>query len=106
MENEKLINELKSKYGKVFTVTVPLDEDDSSKVAVIYLKKPDKSTRSMITKFATNNAFDKAVESALKNLYVGGDNLDLILKNDDAMVACEEVIAEMLTVQKATLKKN
>lgn len=106
MENEKLVNELKVKFGKVYTITVPLDEDDSSKVAVIYLKKPDKSTRSMITKFATSGNFDRAVESALKNMYIGGDNLDLIIKNDDAMVACEEVIAEMLTVQKATLKKN
>jgi|TARA_R110000868_G_scaffold411260_1_gene702562 hypothetical protein len=106
MENEKLINELKAKHGKIYTVTVPLDEDDSEKVAVIYLKKPDKATRSMVTKFATNSAFDKAVEAALKNLYVGGDSLELILKNDDALVACEEVIAEMLTVQKATLKKN
>lgn len=106
MENENLINELKSKHGKVYTVIVPLDEDDNSKVATIYLKKPDKTTRSMITKFATSNAFDKAVEAALKNLYIGGDSLDLILKNDDALVACEEVIAEMLTVQKATLKKN
>lgn len=106
MQDEKIITDLKSKYGKVYTITVPLDEDDSDKVAVIYLKKPDKSVRSLVTKFVSSGNFDKAVEAALKNLYIGGDNLDLITKNDDAMAACEDVIAEMLTVQKATLKKN
>ena len=47
-----------------------------------------------------------AIKGFLNTLYIGGDSLELILKNDDALVACEEVIAEMLTVQKATLKKN
>lgn len=105
----KELNELevlKAKYGKVYTVEVALDEDDVLKKAVIYLKKPDKTTRSMVSKFAQSGKYDIAVEAALKQLYIGGDDLQLILTNDDAIASCDEVIAELLSVQKATLKKN
>ena len=102
---ENILNDLKLKYGKVYTLEVPLD-DESEKKATIYLKKPDKSVRGMVTKLAGSGKYDQAVETALKNLYIGGDSLDLILKNDDAMASCEDAIAEILTVQKAVLKKN
>jgi hypothetical protein len=107
MEKEiSLLEELKAKYGKVYTVEVQLDEDDLTKKAIIYLRKPDKTTRAMVSKFVSSNKIDNAIEAALKNLYIGGDKLELILQNDDAMASCDEVIAELLTVQKATLKKN
>jgi hypothetical protein len=100
-----MLEELKQKYGKVNTITVPLDEDDASKVAIIYLKKPDRTTRSLVGKLAGVDS-SKAIEAALKNLYIGGDALSLILTNDDALASCEEAIVELLMVQKAVLKKN
>jgi hypothetical protein len=104
MENSEL-EVLKAKYGKVFTLTVPLDEDDASKLAVIYLKKPDRTTRGIVGKLAMQDSA-RAVEAALKALYIGGAKLDLITSNDDALAGCEESIVEILQVQKATLKKN
>jgi hypothetical protein len=107
MEKEiSLLEELKAKYGKVYTLEVPLDEDDVNKKAIIYLRKPDKTTRAMVAKLASSGKYDAAVEATLKNLYVGGDKLELILQNDDAMASCDETIVELLNVQKATLKKN
>lgn len=99
------LEELKTKYGKVSTLTVPLDEDDATKVATIYLKKPDRTIRSAIAAMASKDGL-KAVELALKNLYIGGDDLNLVTKNDNALVGCEEAIVELLYVQKAILKKN
>jgi hypothetical protein len=106
--NEELLQEkesLKLKHGKVITLEVPVDQDDLSKIATIFLKRPDRTTRSLISKLASNDGI-KAIEAALKNLYIGGDDLNLVVNNDDAIVACEDAIIDILAVQKATLKKN
>jgi hypothetical protein len=47
-----------------------------------------------------------AIESCLKALYIGGDNLELILGNDDAIESAGMGVVDLLEVQKATLKKN
>jgi len=99
------LEELKAKYGKVATLTVPLDEDDSEKVATLYLKRPDRTTRNIVGKLAGTDGA-KAIEVALKNLYIGGDKLELVLSNDYAFASLDEAIVEMLSVQKAVLKKN
>lgn len=96
---------LKNKHGKVATLIVPLDEDDTEKVATLYLKRPDRSTRSIVGKLASGDAL-KAVEAGLKAMYIGGDDLQEVVKNDYALASCEEALVEMLSVQKATLKKN
>lgn len=105
IELELELVELKKKYGKVATLVVPLDEDDTTLVATLYLKRPDRTTRSLVGKLASTDGL-KAVEAALKSLYVGGDELKVVLSNDDAFASCEEAIVEMLMVQKAVLKKN
>lgn len=104
-ELEQELEALKNKHGKVATLIVPLDEDDTEKVATLYLKRPDRIIRSMVEKLVKNDS-NKALEAALKALYVGGDDLSIVLKNDDAFAGCEEAIVEMLSVQKAVLKKN
>lgn len=100
-----MLEELKAKYGKVYTLTVNLDEDDATKTATIYLKKPDRTTRAVVGKLANVDSA-KAVEACLKNLYIGGDKLELILSNDDALASCESSVVELLQVQSAVLKKN
>lgn len=102
----KMLEDLKKKFGKIYTITVPLDEDDTTKVATLYLKRPDKSTRSIVGKLVSNGSSERAIEAALKSLWVGGDDLKLVLDNDDALFGCDEAIAEILSVQKASLKKN
>ena len=48
----------------------------------------------------------KAVEFLLRNLYVGGDDLNIILLNEDALFSCEEPLVKMLEKKTAQLKKN
>lgn len=104
-ELEKIKTQLKTKYSKVYEVIVPLDEDDVNKTATIFLRKPDKTTRSIVGKLIQSDPI-KAVEAALKNIYIGGDDLNEVLNYEDTIPSIEEVIVELLTVQKATLKKN
>lgn len=100
------LNTLKQKYGIVRTFICPLDTDDETNVATVFLKKPDKGTRDMVSKLVKKEMSEKAIAACLKQLYIGGDNLDLILTNDDAMEAADFGVAELLMVQKATIKKN
>jgi hypothetical protein len=101
-----MLEELKAKYGKVFTITVSMNEDDANDTVTLYLKKPDRVTRSLIGRLAMQDGL-KAVEATLKNLNIGNvADLNRVLANDDALVSCEEAIVEMLSVQKAILKKN
>ncbi|MEO6901548.1 MAG: hypothetical protein ABI241_00510 [Bacteroidia bacterium] len=99
------IEALKKKHGKIYTLTVSLDEDDATKVATIYLKKADRTTRAIVDKLVERDKA-AAIEAALKNLYVGGDDLNLILLNDDALFSCESAIVDIMKVQAAILKKN
>lgn len=97
---------LKKKYGKVRTLFVPLDDEDETKVAIFFLRKPDRTVRSMVDSFVSKGASDKAIESALKALRVGGDELSVVLNNDDAMASLDFAMADLFRVYMATLKKN
>jgi hypothetical protein len=104
LKDEKL--KLATIHGKVREMVVYLDTDDESKTATIFLKKPDKATRKIVSTLVTKEKFDMAIESCLKALYIGGDNLELILGNDDAIESAGMGVVDLLEVQKATLKKN
>jgi hypothetical protein len=94
---------LQAKFGKVYTLEVPLNEGE--KTATMFLKKPGKETRSIVSTLVQKDPM-RAVEAAIKNLYIGGDDLNMILADEDSVPSCEDAIVEMLTVQKAILKKN
>lgn len=96
---------LKKKYGVVRTLTIPLDTDDESKVAVIHLRKPDKTTRDMASKLAQKDS-TMAIKAVLNSLYIGGDSLEDIYKSDDAMESLEFAVVELLRVQQTIIKKN
>lgn len=100
------LEKLKQVHGKVRELVVFLDTDDETKTATLFLKKPDKSTRSLVSKLVNDNKFDKAVISCLNSLYVGGDDLKLVTENDDAIESAGLGVVELLKVQQAVLKKN
>ena len=100
------IEELKAKYGRIITVTIPLDEEDHTKVLTLHLKKPDKQTRKMIAKLAESAIPERAVIAGYKALWVGGDDVTELERNDDALLSAESALIEILQVQKATIKKN
>jgi hypothetical protein len=100
------LEKLKQTHGKVRELTVYLDTDDSSKVAVLFLRKPDRATRKMVNDLISKGKYDTAAISCLKALYLGGDSLDLIINNDDALESAGMGVVDLLEVQKAELKKN
>lgn len=110
MKNEIELNleleKLKQTHGSVREMTVFLDTDDETKTATIFLKKPDKTTRSIVGKLVNQDKFDRAVVACLNALYIGGDELKLITENDDAIESAGMGVVDLLAVQKATLKKN
>lgn len=104
-ENEKLITELKAKYGVIRTMVIPLDEDDETKKATIYLKKPDKTTRDLASKLAAKSS-EMAIKAVLNNLYIGGDSLEPVYASEDAMESLEYAVVKLLKVQQTVIKKN
>lgn len=104
MNYEKELTELKKENKDVFTLTAPLDDD--GKTATVFLKKIDRETRNMVGKLAVTNDPLRAVESALKRLWIGGDPVDTILNNEDALLSCEDAVVEMMQKKTAVLKKN
>lgn len=100
------LEKLSQTHGKVRTLVVYLDTDDESKTATLFLKKPDKTTRSLVSKLVNQDKFDRAVIACLNALYIGGDELKLVTENDDAIESAGMGVVELLQVQKAVLKKN
>lgn len=105
MENDKLVAELKAKYGSIRTLIVPLDEDDADKKATIYLRKPDATSRDMAQKLAQKDS-KMAIKGFLNTLYIGGDSLELVYNSDDAMASLDQAVFELCSVQRTEIKKN
>jgi hypothetical protein len=106
IELKQELEKLKQTNSSVREMVVFLDTDDETKTATIFLKKPDKTTRSIVSKLVNQDKFDRAVVACLNALYLGGDELKLITENDDAIESAGMGVVELLQVQKATLKKN
>jgi len=98
------LEKLKAQHKVVRTLEVYLDTD-SDEIATLFLRKPDKTTRSLVSKLVNDNKFDKAVIACLNNLYLGGDELKLVTENDDAIESAGLGVVELLKVQQAVLKK-
>jgi len=105
-ESEKQLKELQAKHGKVYAAMVPLDDDDETKVANIFVKKLDRVTYSMVNTLVKKGDSAKAVEACLKAIYVGGDDLSLILNSDDALMSAEDLVIDLLHRRPAVLKKK
>lgn len=102
----KLIAELKAKHGKITTVIIPLDEDDSEKVLTFHLRKPTRADRRIINKALSGSLPEKAISVGYNLLRVAGDEVAELEKNDDAFIAADYALTQILEVAKATIKKN
>ena len=103
IELKQIEDTLKQQFKPVISLTVELDDDGTT--ATIFLKKPDRHTYSMVSRLVSTDSV-KAIESALKNMYIGGDKLDLVIHNDDALMSCESAIVEIMQKKQAIIKKN
>ena len=104
-ELEQIKTELVAKYGKVYTVTIPVDEDETE-TRTIYLKKFDRVTLAAVQKMAAGSDSLKAIEVFIKNTFVGGDDMFEVLNDFDMLRSLESVVIDLISVKKATLKKN
>jgi hypothetical protein len=107
-EIEKQEADLKKKGIRHNLITAFLDDEDSSKTATFFLRKPDKASRDLIARTTTQKGGLDAVYVAIKNLQIKdyGDDPAVLLQNDYALASCEDAVVRMLEVQKAQLKKN
>lgn len=96
---------LKATHNPLYTVEIPVNED-SDETRCIFLKKFDRQTLSAVQKIVSSSDTLKAVEVFIKNTYVGGDDLTEIMGDLDMLRSLESVIVDLITVKKATLKKN
>lgn len=97
---------LKKKHGKITTVEIPLDADDETKILTFHLKSPEKITRKMVVTMVRNGQPEGAIVAGYKQLWVAGDDVDELLKNDYAMASADEALVTLLEVKKAIIKKN
>lgn len=108
-EISKEAQELKAKYPVNYTLTVPIN-DDETEFASIILRKIDRMTFKAARKLMETDPLT-ATEMLIKNLYIGGDSLDLVLPKDeqqkfDILRAADPQLSDMLKVREASLKKN
>jgi len=96
---------LQATHKPLFTIVVPVDEDETE-TRTVFLKKFDRQVLSAVQKLATGPDPVKAVEAFVKNTYVGGDDISEIINNFDMLRSIEPVIIEMITAKRATLIKN
>jgi hypothetical protein len=98
--------ELKAKHGKITTVEIPLDDENPEKVLTFHLRKPTRSDRRIINKALGGSLPEKAVSVGYNLLRVAGDEVAELEKNDDAFIAADIALSEILKVAQATIKKN
>lgn len=100
----KLIADLKAKYGTVYSLTVPVN-DEETEHATIHLRKMDRLCYQSVSKLIQKDELT-GVESFLKTLRVGGCEVSVITGNFDALRSAAKAILPMLTAKDADLKKN
>jgi len=100
MEN---LEALKLKHGSVFTLTVPVGDED--KDCTVYLKKMDRIVYSAAIKLLEKDELD-ATEFLLNSLHVGGENVKLITEDFEALRAASKLMVEVIKSKEGSIKKN
>jgi hypothetical protein len=100
MEN---LEALKAKHGTLYTVTVPVG--DENKECTVYLKKMDRIVYSATLKLLESDPLD-ATEFLLKSLWVGGENVNIILEDFDALRSASNLMVEIIKSKEGSIKKN
>lgn len=102
---EKDLSELKAKLGEkpIFALTTYIDEDEEQE-RTIYLVKPNRLTRQAGEKEIQKSAW-KGAEVFLRGMYKGGDDLDEIIKNDDAMMIASEQLVHVIKLRTGNVQR-
>ena len=87
----------------VFKLTTFLNEDEEQE-RTIFLRKPTRMVRTAGEKVAQTDPW-KGVETFLRGMYLGGDNLDEIIKNDDALMIAGDVLVEIIKLKPGNVQR-
>jgi hypothetical protein len=101
------LKELKAKHEskKIYQLDVFLDdEEDEEYKRTVFLVKPNRIVRTAGENMVQKDSF-KALEVYLRGMYIGGDDVAEIIKNDDAMVSIGEPILDIISVKKGNITR-
>ncbi len=97
----ELILELKAKHGTVYQVAATNSEDE---VKVIFLKKLDRKAYDVSAAILKKNEL-QGIEVMLKALYIGGDDINDIINDFDALRSAANQLVELVTIKPGAIKK-
>jgi hypothetical protein len=92
--------------GTVFTMILPLDRDDKTKIATYYLKDMDIDLYIAIQAYVEAKKYREAMVMMFSSLKVGGDDVQLISTNWIAFSAAQTQMMKLLEPIPGELKKN
>ena len=95
------INQWKKKWGEVFQIDVPLD-DEAKDNAVGYFKKPTLDSIKASSKYLESDPI-KAGEIVFNQCWLGGDAE--IQENDEVKMSAMQKVSSLFKVRQASLKK-
>ena len=98
----KLVEELKAKHGKVYTVTLPLGNDTDEKTT-FYLREMDREVYKSVSKLIDKDELT-GTESMIKSLWVGGDSVESL--SFYTLRSASNTLGDMIAVKSGVLKKN
>lgn len=106
-ELKAILKELKSspnnKGMKIFALQTFIDENEDES-RTIFLKRPNRMIRSAAEKVMKNDTY-KGIETFLRGMYLGGDDVEEIIKNDDALITAGESIVEIIEIKRGNVTR-
>ncbi len=100
--SQEELDRLKAKYGDIYEISVPLD-DEEKELVVAYFRKPDRTTLGAALSQEERNPM-KGKEILLRSTFVAGDKR--ILEDDDLFISASLVANEMVQIRLAQIKKK
>lgn len=99
---ETIENQLKEKYGEFYTLTV---KDSKDAEICVHLRKLDRTVYQSVTAIIQKDSL-RGIESLLRSLWIGGDDVNRIIEDFEALRSAEVTLIEMIQPKAGTLKKN
>lgn len=96
------IQQLKQKYTDVYTLTV---ETSKGEEVSVHLRALDRQTYKIVSKLMEKDELS-AVESLIKQLWIGGDEAAKICDDFQALRSATISLLDMLRPKEGSLKKN
>ena len=97
---EELIEQLKTKHSELFRLDIPTSNGDK----VLILRKLDRVTYSAGMKIMEKDEL-QAAEVFLRSLTVGGDNVEEIIKDFDALRTASQLLVDVIGVKKGNVAR-